>query len=164
MFVYSMKASTVKFFGVITLSVIAMVALLIFIPTYEPNDSSPTGSEVSINYSKIKTNEDRIAFISQFGWSVNEMPTEEQELTIPAEFDNVFAAYNELQKQQGLDLGKYKRKSMTRYTYEITNYPDYDGTVYINLIIYRNKVVGGDVCTADVNGFVKTFDGAGSLK
>ncbi len=164
MFVYSMKASTVKFFGVITLSVIAMVALLIFIPTYEPGDSSPTGSEVSVNYSKIKTNEDRIAFISQFGWSVNETPTDEQELTIPAEFDNVFAAYNELQKQQGLDLGKYKRKSMTRYTYEITNYPDYDGTVYINLIIYRNKVVGGDICTADVNGFVKTFDGGGSLK
>lgn len=163
MFVYSMKASTIKFFGVVTLSVIAMITLLMFIPTYEPATASSANSSSSINYSKIKTNEDRIAFISQFGWTVKENPVEEQELTIPAEFDNVFCSYNELQKQQGLDLSKYKRKTMTRYTYEITNYPDYDGTVYVNIIVYRNKVVGGDICTSDVNGFVKTFDGGGIL-
>ena len=78
-------------------------------------------------------------------------------MTIPSEFDRVFVSYNELQKRQGLDLSKYKRKEMTRFTYIITNYPEYDGVVYANLLVYRNKVVGGDVCSADVNGFLHGF-------
>ena len=36
MFVYSVRASTVKFFGVTGLAVAALVTLLIFIPTAEP--------------------------------------------------------------------------------------------------------------------------------
>ena len=38
--------------------------------------------------------------------------------------------YNEIQKQQGLDLSKYRRKNATRYTMEITNYGEYNGKVY----------------------------------
>lgn len=64
---------------------------------------------------------------------------------------------------QGLDLSKYKRKDVTRYTYKITNYPDYDGTVYANILVYRGKVIGGDICSADVNGFVRGFDGKTKL-
>ena len=45
-----------------------------------------------------------------------------------------------------------------RYTYEITNYPDYKGTVYANLIVYRDRIIGGDICTADVNGFIHGFE------
>ena len=69
------------------------------------------------------------------------------------EFDKVFAAYNELQKGEGLDLARYKGKKVMRYTYKITNYEGYSDPVYANLLIYKNKVVGGDVCSADPNGF-----------
>ena len=160
MFVYSLKASTLKLFGVIGVSVIALVILLTLIPTYEPTAASLMYSDAaSYHYSKIKTNDDRIAFLQQFGWTVEETPVEEEAVTIPGEFDKVFVSYNELQKQQGLDLSKYKRKDVTRYTYKITNYPDYNGTVYANVLVYRGKVIGGDICSADVNGFVCGFDG-----
>lgn len=163
MFVYSMRASTIKFLGVIALSVTVLIALIAFIPTYQPVASSASGAvseqNVKISYDKIKTNEDRIAFLRQFGWEVVSEPVEEAEITIPAEFDKVFLGYNEIQKGQGLDLGKYKRKNMTRYTYEVLNYPNYDGRVYANVIVYRNKVVAGDICTADVNGFICGFNG-----
>ena len=76
---------------------------------------------------------------------------------MPAEFDSVMIEYNELQKSQGLDLSKYRRRDVTRYTYKVKNYPKYDGTVYATILVYRNKVVGGDICSADVNGFVKGF-------
>ena len=69
----------------------------------------------------------------------------------------MFVSYNEIQKQQGLDLIKYKNKEVMRYTYEITNYEGYSGTVYATLIVYRNKVIGGDVCSADVKGFIHGF-------
>ena len=62
-----------------------------------------------------------------------------------------------MQQLQGLDLSDYKRKSVTRYTYLITNYPNYEGKVYANLLIYKDRVVGGDVCSADVNGFIHGF-------
>ncbi len=164
MFVYSLKASTLKLVGVIGLSVVALVVLLTMIPTYEPTAASLLYSDVaSYEYSKIKTNSDRLSFLAQFGWEAEATPVEEETVTIPGEFDKVFVGYNELQKQQGLDLAKYKRKEVTRYTYKITNFPNYEGTVYANLLVYRGKVIGGDICSADVNGFVSGFDGKSKL-
>jgi hypothetical protein len=40
----------------------------------------------------------------------------------------------------------------------VTNYEGYDGKVYANVLVYRNKVVGGDICSADVEGFVHGFE------
>ena len=40
----------------------------------------------------------------------------------------------------------------------VTNYPGYSGTVHANVIVYRNRVIGGDVCSADVGGFIHGFE------
>lgn len=154
-----MKASTLKLTAVVVVSIAALVVLLNMIPTYRPTSASLMYTDtVKYTYTGIKTNDDRVAFLSQFGWEVEPTP-DEQSVTVPAEFDRVFVSYNELQRQQGLDLSKYKRKDVTRYTYKVTNYPDYDGTVLANLLVYRGRVIGGDICTADVSGFVRGFDG-----
>ena len=126
MFIYSLRANTLKFFGVVGVAVIALITLIAFIPSYEPVVTSSQSGEVmyvseEVSFDKIKTNEDRIAFLAQFGWEVEETPIEEAEVTIPEEFDKVFTGYNELQKKQGLDLSKYKRKKLMRYTYKITS-------------------------------------------
>ena len=154
MFVYSVRSATIKFICAIVLSVAVLITLVALIPTYA-DDAEPTSSS---SYSKIYENSDRIDFISQFGWQVKETPVEEVEVTVPESFDKVYLGYNEMQKEQGLNLSKYKGKTVTRYTYEVTNYPDYDGTVYISLLVYKDKVVAGDVCSADVNGFVHGFE------
>ena len=157
MFVYSMKASTIKFFGVICVALVSLITLIAFIPSYN-GDFVETSTEVSYNYDKVKSNDDRIAFIGQFGWEVEKEPLESREVTIPAEFDKIFAGYNEIQRQQGLDLSKYKKKNVMRYTYKVTNYEGYEGDVYVNVLVYRGRVVGGDVCSADVSGFVHGFE------
>ena len=72
-----------------------------------------TGASV-YTYNKVKSEEDRQSFLAQFGWEVSSAPTETREVTIPSEFDKVFAAYNELQKEQGFDLSKYRKKTATR--------------------------------------------------
>ena len=59
----------------------------------------------------------------------------------------------------GLDLSRYKRKDVMRYTYQVENYPDYQGVVYANILVYKNKIIGGDICSADVNGFVTSLKG-----
>ena len=157
MFIYSMRASTIKFFGIICVSLAALITLIAFVPTYAV-DSTETAVGASYNYEKIKSNEDRINFLKQFGWEVDPEPTAEKEVLIPEEFDKIFAGYNEIQRKQGLDLSKFKKKSVMRYTYVITNYPGYDGVVYANILVYRNNVIGGDICSAELDGFVHGFE------
>ncbi|MBQ8747042.1 MAG: DUF4830 domain-containing protein [Clostridia bacterium] len=158
MFVYTLRANTLRFFSIIGVALIVLVSLILFVPKYEITTTSTIQAEKEkIKYDKIKTPENRVSFLAQFGWEVNETPITENEIKIPDEFDKILKTYNEVQKQQGLDLTKYKGKTVTRYTYEITNYPNYEGKVYANVLIYKNHVIGGDICSADVNGFIHGF-------
>ena len=160
MFVYSLRASTLKFFAVICVALTALITMIAFIPGYDGGELGyiTTGKESEISYDKIKTDADRARFLSQFGWEVGATPIESAEITIPDQFDKIFTGYNEIQKRQGLDLSKYKRKKVMRYTYEITNYEGEEGKVYANILVYRNKVIGGDICSARVDGFIHGFE------
>lgn len=158
MFVYTLKANTLKFFSIIGIALIALISLIVFVPRYDIATTGAIQKETEhIRYDKIKNNADRIAFLAQFGWECSESATEEVTMTIPKEFNKIMKTYNEVQKQQGLDLEKYKGKDVIRYTYEITNYPGAEGKVIANLIICKNRVIGGDICSADVNGFIHGF-------
>lgn len=161
MFVCSVKGNTLKFAGIIALAIAAAAALIIALPSGS-GGSVAAGSlfegEEKVNYDKIKTNDDRLDFLAQFGWEAKEGCIEETDVKIPTDFDRVMNSYNDVQTAQGLDLSKYKGKEVTRYTYEITNYPDYDGTVYANIIVYKNRVIGGDICSSDVKGFIQGFE------
>ena len=159
MFVYSLRASTLKFFAVICVALVTLITLITLIPDYGSVSTSAINEQVTMDYNfdKVKTNEDRIAFLSQFGWEVNSQPVEAVEVTIPSSFDKIFVGYNEIQKQQGLDLTKYQKKTAKRYTFKVTNYPDYEGTVYANVIVYRDKVIAGDICSSDARGFIQTL-------
>jgi hypothetical protein len=157
MFIYSLPASTLKFFAVACVALVTLITVIAFVPTMGA-DSSPVSGDVKIDYTGIKTEEDRVAFLAQFGWEVKPGAVDTQEVTVPAEFDKIYTAYNEIQRRQGLDLSDYKKKKVTRYTYEVTNYEKAEGTVYANLLVYRNRVIGGDICSADVNGFIHGFE------
>ena len=157
MFIYSMRAGTIRFFGVVCLALLALVALVAFVPELQPVSAQAGEESETVRYEKVKTNEDRIAFLAQFGWEVEETPTESTTVTIPAEFDKVFAAYNELQRRQGLDLSSYASRTVERYTYTVKNYDGFDGGVQANLLVYRGRVIGGDICATDSNGFIHGF-------
>ena len=163
MFIYSFRASTLKFLGIISVTLVALIAIIAFVPVYaegisSSNSTAATGGGTEIVYDGVKSSADAVNFLSQFGWTVDGDNAKSAKVTIPESFDKVFASYNEIQKEQGLDLSKYKKKELTRYTFEVTNYADFEGTVYANVLVYRNRVVGGDICSADVSGFVHGFE------
>ena len=151
MFIYSVKSSTIKFFSVIAISLI-MLGVILSLGQSQTVYASVDGIE--INYGGIDNNEDRINFINQFGIKVNEALTEEKSFALPRQLDRVMTEYNQIQKIQGLDISKYTVRKVTRYTYEATNY-DYDGMVYVNLIVYRNRIIACDISSTDGNGFVQ---------
>ena len=152
MFVFSVRASALRFFSVIAVSVAALVMLIAFVPTYVP--ASLLVGEDTVSYDHITTEDHRRAFLSSFGWETSVEGSEAIEVTIPAKFDSVYEGYNDIQRAQGLNLERYRGKKVMRYTYAVTNYPDYEGTVYATLLVYKDKVIGADICSADVEGFV----------
>ena len=76
------------------------------------------------------------------------------EVQIPQEFDEVYAKYNEIQTAQGMDLTKYQGKRVMRYTYSIKNYPSGEEGVCANMLVYKNKLIAGDVCSPKLDGFM----------
>lgn len=102
----------------------------------------------------IKTNEDRIAYLGEYGWQVKEEPLSTQELIIPREFDETYTDYLTLQSEQGFDLEKYAGKRVKRYTYEIANYPTGEQGVQVNLLVSKHTVVGGEVLSPRLDGFL----------
>ena len=151
MFIYSFRASTLKFFGVIALTLVILITAI----AVGQSGVLAASADAKINFGGIETNDERIAFISQFGIDVSGESKESVSFTVPENFDTVIAGYNELQRSQGLDISKYRNKKVTRYTYEIDGYGDYDGVVYVNLIMYKNTVIACDVSSADPTGFVE---------
>lgn len=102
----------------------------------------------------VKTNDDRIQFLSTYGWQVAPEPTAVEELLIPKEFDDSYRDYLTLQAEQGFDLTRLAGKRLKRYTYQITNYPTGENDVRVNLLIHKNTVVGGEVLSSKLDGFL----------
>lgn len=165
MFIYSIRASTIRFFAVIVLTLALLVGAVGFGSSALVSVSGDSTAEnpVTYRFDKVYTPEDRITFLSQFGIEVKSDPIEEESFTMPQNFDRVLLGYNEIQKAQGLDISKYVKKKVTRYTYEVTNAPC-AGTVYVNLLMHRNRVIGCDVSSADPSGFVKPLTEFSKLK
>lgn len=106
----------------------------------------------------VKSNEDRIAYLNSYGWTVSEQPISVEELIIPEEFDETYSQYLELQASQGFDLTAYCGKRVKRYTYQVTNYPTGEADVQAGLLIYKNTVIGGDVLSAQLGGFIHSLE------
>ncbi len=121
--------------------------------------AAKTGDTETLSLSAVvKSEEQRIAYLETFGWEVGEK-IEEQTITIPLEFNDVYTRYNELQISQGFDLTRYAGQEATRFTYEIMNYPYVDDTVVADIIVYRNQVIAGDVqCVSAENGFMNGLE------
>ncbi len=155
MFIYSFKATKKKIALILFALVAATAALIMFLM---PN--STDADKTAVSY-KAEDAAQRIAFLSQFGWKISEDPIEVSEVIIPSEFDKAYLQYNEMHKAQGLDLEPYKGMRAKRWTYDILNYPGYEGKsgyVQANLLVYEGRVIGGDICSLEQNGFMQGFD------
>ena len=148
MFICSVRASSVKFFIILALS-LAVFAGVVFMSDY-----SLAASAAVVDFSGIKTEEDRLVFLRGCGVEVEGAP-EEGSFVMPENFDRVMLGYNEVQKSQGLDLSRYARKKVTRYSYTVKGYEDYEGRVIANLLVCRGKIIGADISSADPEGFVE---------
>lgn len=151
MFVMTAKLSKPKLIaaGVVLLAAILLIVLLAMSDRGNLPKEAPMGG----------TNEERIAYLATFGWSVNAEPKEAQNVRIPDTGENeVFSRYNELQRSQGFDLSGFAGKEVMRYVYEILNYPDAAEPVYATLLVHEGKIIGGDITDTAPEGLIHGFE------
>lgn len=111
-------------------------------------------ADAAVSPKGVRTAEDRLAYLSSYGWLVRQEPLAVEELLIPKEMGPEYTDYLSLQTQQGFDLAKYAGKTVKRYTYEVLNYPTGETGVQVSLLLYKNTVVGADVLSPALDGFI----------
>ena len=155
MFVYSFKANKKTIIGA-ALVIIALAVLFIVLP----GRAGQTNAILNVSL-KAQTNQQRIEFLSKFGYDVISEPKQTKDILIPEQFDDTYNNYNELQKQHGFNLEQYKGKCAKSYSYAVKNYPDIENSeneVRANLIVYNGKIIGGDICSVRLDGFMHAFN------
>lgn len=105
------------------------------------------------------TADERIAYLSQFGWQVDADPVEVSEVVIPTTFDDTYTQYNAIQQAQGFDLLPYAGQRVKRWVYRVRNYPGYEemDCIQATLLVFDGQVIGGDVCSTQLDGFMHGF-------
>ena len=131
----------------LSLAAVLLALILIF-----GGSSEETAATAAVN-----ANDDRVKFLEDFGWQVTPTPKEASQVRIPQESGEMFRRYNALQKGQGYDLSKFEGKKVMRYVYEINNYPGAQEPVYATVLVYKNKVIGGDVTDTAAQGKIRGF-------
>ncbi len=155
MFVFSLRANKKR---VILMAVLLVaIALGLFLTR---NSDLPVTDDSGISL-KASTADERIAFLSQFGWEIDEDPVQVEEIMIPAEFDETYEKYNKIQLSQNMDLAVYAGKTAKKWTYAVENYPGYESEnscIRANIIVFDGAVIGGDISSLEQGGFMQGFD------
>ena len=151
MFIWSVKLNRNLLWGFL-----AIICLSIgMIAFFSPKDTTDVLKN-SVDLSA-KTHDQQIAVLNAFGYEVDSHPVLIEEIVIPAEFDEKYEQYNNLQKLSGFDLTKFKGMRAKKYTYRVTNYSDQSENILANLLVYGDKAIGGDISSANIDGFVHGF-------
>lgn len=156
MLAVSIRSGKRKLFAALAAVLLVVTLVLVFTKAVGPAAASGgSGTKFSVDAG---TPEKRVAFFNQFGWQVKPEPVSEKQVVIPQTFDDVYTNYNNVQLEQGMNLKNYAGKTCTQWVYEITNYPE--GTsVRGTILVLDGKVIGGDLSTPELDGFMTGFIG-----
>ena len=145
MLIWTAKFSRKKAVGAVVLMGGVMAALII------PTGRAPEEPEAPLP--KLSTNEERVAYLQSLGWEVEPEPIETLQFLLPAELEEPYRSYNELQLSQGFDLTRCCGKQVARYTYAVTTHPGQSEGVQANLYVCEEHPAAGDVCASGAKGF-----------
>ena len=150
MLVMTAKVDKKKIAIILAGIIVVAAALILLLGGGEKNATTTAATSVS-------NNDDRVKFLSGFGWEVTTSPVESSQVRIPETSSEVFDRYNSLQKSQGYDLTAHAGTTVMRYVYKINNYPGATEPVYATLLISKNQVIGGDVTDTAAKGAIRGF-------
>ena len=134
------------------------VALLLFLGVIlsaavvlcsSPRSLLSTGDMLDVSQTK-----GREKYLASYGWEIDPDSEEERNVLLPKSFEGAVGEYADMQTRQGYDFASYAGLECRQYTYTVTNYEGCGGTVYATLYIKGTRVIGGDIHSADIGGFM----------
>ena len=114
-----------------------------------PRSLLSTGDMLDVSQTK-----GREKYLASYGWQIDPSSEEERNVLLPKSFEGAVGEYAEMQTSQGYDFASYAGLECRQFTYEVTNYDGCVGTVYATLYIKGTRVIGGDIHSADISGFM----------
>ena len=95
---------------------------------------------------------DLTGFLSDCGIEVTGSCTKKT-VTIPGEFGDVYERYNELQKQQGFDLYRYRSREAVVYTFPVVSVDGvHTDLAEAHVMVCDDTVIGGDLADISLGG------------
>ena len=134
------------------------VALLLFLGVIlsaavvlcsSPRSLLSTGDMLDVSQTK-----GREKYLASYGWEIDPDSEEERNVLLPKSFEGAVGEYADMQTRQGYDFASYAGLECRQYTYTVNNYEGCGGTVYATLYIKGTRVIGGDIHSADIGGFM----------
>ena len=152
MFIFSFenKKYPMKFLSVmLCFSIIATVASFIFNVDWRIKRTAEYNGK---KYSTSAKNISEIKHLAEnFGINIADDSPIIENIRIPMQFNSVYQKYNSLQHDIGMDLEKYRGESCIKYTF------DMDENFVLNIIVYNDHFIGGDISESDFNGIIKSI-------
>lgn len=137
----SVKTTKTKIIGTLCVILAVFIAAILFF--FGGKGPEPSQEAVSRH---VTDNESRREFIASKGWETEKEPSLVAEVQLPAEFDEVLTEYNKLQLASGMDITPYLGKTVTKYSYEVTNCSE-SNEVYATLYVRDKTVVAADIAS-----------------
>jgi len=146
-FIFSMKFDKKKAIAIILGIAVILCAIILLGGRRDTQETSATTQRVN-------SHEDIEAYLESLGWKISDKPVDVQDILIPKEFSETYEEYNKLQKSQGFDLTEYCGIDAVRYTYEILNYPEGNGTIVADIIVAKDTIIAADIQSVKLDGFM----------
>ena len=137
MFVVTLNKASLKKFGIGAMCC-ALVAFSALLGRY----ISTRTVSVSASVNKIESAQDIQTWFTGYGLDVDGASITADKVKIPRKWDDSFSAFNGVVQQSGLDLARYKGKTVEKWTALIPAASKGDLSQYGVLLVYRKKAIG----------------------
>lgn len=137
MFVVTLNQASLKKFG-LGVACCALVVFSAVLGRYISTRTTPAAAGVN----RIESAQDIQTWFVGYGLDVDGATITADKVKIPRKWDDSFSAFNGVVQQSGMDLTRYKGKTVEKWTALIPAASKGEASSYGVLLVYRKKAVG----------------------
>lgn len=137
MFVVTLNQASLKKFG-LGVACCALVVFSAVLGRYISTRTAPASASVN----KIESAQDIQTWFTGYGLDVDGATIAADKVRIPRKWDDSFSAFNGVVQQSGMELTRYKGKTVEKWTALIPAASKGEASSYGVLLVYRKKAVG----------------------
>ena len=147
MFTKSLKLTKKR--AVALLLILGVILSAAVILCSSPRSLFSTGDMLDVSQTK-----GREKYLASYGWMIDPNSEEARNVLLPKNFEGAVREYADMQTSQGYDFASYAGLECRQFTYTVTNYEGCSSTVYATLYVNGTRVIGGDIHSAEIDGFM----------